>query len=113
MRSHQTLQSIASWGTRCSPLCNQTRLKPSLITRRQMQSTGTNTAILLEGRKIHLRGQVNILRGGVRLLASHINRPVEGRQGCPLCLETELHPTRRAPPARSGSRHTLQSTVRS
>ncbi|KAG0727606.1 hypothetical protein GWK47_034285 [Chionoecetes opilio] len=47
-------------------------------------------------------------RGGVRLWP-HIHQPrQEGRQGC--CLETELHPTRRAPSGRSGSRHTLQVT---
>ncbi|KAG0725741.1 hypothetical protein GWK47_038033 [Chionoecetes opilio] len=69
-----------------------------------MQLTGTNTPFSWEGRKIPLQESVNIL--GVEFDSASIHPSVGRSPGC--CLETELHPTRRAPPGRSGSRLTLQ-----
>ncbi|KAG0724943.1 hypothetical protein GWK47_039546 [Chionoecetes opilio] len=65
-----------------------------LISHRQDAVNWDQHAILLKGRKIHLQESVNIL--GVQFDSGFkLHQPrQEGRQGC--CLETELHPTRRA-----------------
>ncbi|KAG0715908.1 hypothetical protein GWK47_010845 [Chionoecetes opilio] len=74
-----------------------------------MQSKWDQHAILLEGRKISPPGVSQHSRGGVRLGLTY--KPATSRRS-PRMLPGKMSciRTRRAPPGRSGSRHTLQVT---